>query len=74
MACLQCWGHRCEEFHASQPGLCAAAPDFWEGTTCAAQTGGGPSNLSPVSAVSATHIHDSLGGQKCRRVDLTDIK
>jgi Ca2+-binding EF-hand superfamily protein len=72
MTCLRCWDQdRCEEFHASSPGTCIVAPHFNhdDSTSCAEQSGGGPSNLDPV--VKIANVDE---WQSCQRTDRTAVE
>lgn len=70
MACLQCWGQRCENFHPSRAPICAVAA--WDDrTTCAAASGGGDGGTGTLAAVTAVTYEGMGSHYACRRDTLS---
>jgi hypothetical protein len=64
MACLRCWGSRCEDFWPSSAAICAVGPNGGSAENCAG-TGGGPES---EAAVTPGGNFQGMGSHvKCRR-------
>jgi len=72
MACLECRGSWCDQFHAAHDSICAVAPHFsFSETECAQNSGGGPNN---DAAVTAKKIQGNGEHYRCRRALATQAK